>query len=130
MPQFTVSTDARLTVDDITDRVRDAVDDVAPGPGERVCTVFVEHTTAGVVVNEAESRLLGDVEAYLSQIVPNERWDHDAIDDNADAHLRTLFLGNSVQVPVVGGDLTLGSWQSVLLVECDGPRQRTVRVVV
>ncbi len=130
MPRFTVSTDARLSVVDITDSVRDVVADDSPGSGERVCTVFVEHTTAGVVVNEAESRLLGDMEAYLSQIVPNEQWDHDDIDDNADAHLRTLFLGNSVQVPVVDGELALGTWQSVLFVECDGPRQRTVRVVV
>ena len=130
MPQFTVPTDARLSVVDITDSVRDVVADDPPGSGERVCTVFVEHTTAGVVVNEAESRLLGDMEAYLSQIVPNEQWDHDDVDGNADAHLRTLFLGNSVQVPVVDGELALGQWQSVLLVECDGPRQRTVRVVV
>ncbi|AUV81622.1 hypothetical protein C2R22_08110 [Salinigranum rubrum] len=130
MPRFTVSTDARLSVVDITDSVRDVVADDPSGAGERVCTVFVEHTTAGVVVNEAESRLLGDMEAYLSQVVPDEQWDHDEIDGNADAHLRTLLLGNSVQVPVVDGELALGTWQSVLLVECDGPRQRTVRVVV
>jgi thiamine phosphate synthase YjbQ (UPF0047 family) len=114
MPSLTVSTDARLTVVDVTDEVRDVLE-VADGGGG-VCTVFVDHTTAGVVVNEAESRLLGDVESFL--------------DGNADAHLRALLLGNSASVPVVDGDLALGRWQSILLVECDGPRERTLRVVV
>jgi secondary thiamine-phosphate synthase enzyme len=127
--RFTVSTDERLTVVDVTARVVDALDtlDVA---GERVCTVFVEHTTAGVVVNEAESRLLDDVETFLGSVVPDEGWDHDQLDGNADSHLRALLLGNSASVPVVDGDLALGRWQSILLVECDGPRDRTLRVVV
>jgi secondary thiamine-phosphate synthase enzyme len=129
MPRFTVSTDTRLSTVDITDRVRDAVTDTS-SDSEAVCTVFVEHTTAGVAVNEAESRLLGDVEAFLSQVVPDDGWDHDELDGNADSHLRALLVGNSAQMPVIDGDLALGRWQSVLLVECDGPRERGVRVVV
>ncbi|WP_394350150.1 secondary thiamine-phosphate synthase enzyme YjbQ [Salinigranum salinum] len=127
--RFTVSTDERLTVVDVTDRVADALD-TSDATSERVCTVFVEHTTAGVVVNEAESRLLGDVETFLGSVVPDEGWDHDRLDGNADSHLRALLLGNSASVPVVDGDLALGRWQSILLVECDGPRDRTLRVVV
>jgi secondary thiamine-phosphate synthase enzyme len=130
MTRLTVSTDARLAVVDVTDAVREAVADAGVDEGERVCTVFVEHTTAGLVVNEAESRLLGDVESFLGDLVPDEGWDHDSLDGNADSHLRALLLGNSVSVPVVDGDLALGRWQSVLLVECDGPRDRTLRVVV
>jgi secondary thiamine-phosphate synthase enzyme len=130
MPRFTVSTDARSAVVDVTAEVAEAVDDAAVASGEHVCTVFVDHTTAGLVVNEPESRLLGDVESFLSQVVPDDGWDHDRLDDNADAHLRALLLGNSVSVPVVDGDLALGRWQAVLLVECDGPRERTLRVVV
>jgi secondary thiamine-phosphate synthase enzyme len=128
MPTFTATTDARLTTVDVTAEVRDRVPDAASG--EQACTVFVEHTTAGVVVNETESRLRGDVESFLASLVPDGGWDHDALDGNADSHLRALLLGNSVTVPVVDGDLALGRWQSVLLVECDGPRDRTLRVVV
>jgi secondary thiamine-phosphate synthase enzyme len=132
MPRFSVSTDARLAVVDVTDEVREAVADSTPEDedGERVCTVFSEHTTTGVVVNEAESRLLGDVESFLERVVPGSGWDHDALDGNADSHLRALLLGNSASIPVVDGDVALGRWQSVLLVECDGPRNRTLRVVV
>lgn len=124
--QFTVETDDRTAVHDVTDRVASVLPDDADG----VATVFVRHTTAGVVVNEPESRLLGDVESFLSKLVPDEGWEHDRIDDNADSHLRALLLGESVTVPVRDGEPDLGTWQAVLLVECDGPRSRTLEVIV
>ncbi|WP_226023485.1 secondary thiamine-phosphate synthase enzyme YjbQ [Halomicrobium salinisoli] len=124
MPTFTVETDRRLQVVDVTDRVSEALPDDADG----TATVFSRHTTAGVAVNEAESRLLGDYEAMLADLVPDEGWDHDDLDGNADSHLRSLLVGASETVPVDDGDLALGTWQSVLLVECDGPRARTVEV--
>jgi secondary thiamine-phosphate synthase enzyme len=121
--EFTVSTDARLDVVDVTDRVAAAVE------GTGTATVFVDHTTAGVVINEAEPRLLADMRTFLADLVPDEGWDHDELDGNADSHLRALLLGPSETVPVVDGDLSVGRWQSILLVECDGPRERTVRIV-
>jgi secondary thiamine-phosphate synthase enzyme len=122
-----IQTDERVEVLDVTGEVSRAVpEDVTEG----VCTVFVPHTTAGVVVNEAEHRLLSDVERALERLVPRgERYDHDAIDDNADAHLRTMLLGESVSVPIEDGELALGTWQSILFVECDGPRTRRLTVV-
>jgi secondary thiamine-phosphate synthase enzyme len=123
--RFEVRTDDRLDVVDATDRIEGALPDDAEG----TCTVFVRHTTAGVVVNEAESRLLEDVVSFLSDLVPDEGWAHDRLDGNADSHLRALLLGPSETIPVSGGELDLGTWQSVLLVECDGPRTRTVDVV-
>jgi len=122
---FTVSTDSRLDVVDVTDRVAAAVPDDADG----TVTVFVDHTTAGVAINEAEPRLLGDLRTVLSDLVPDEGWDHDRLDGNADSHLRALLLGPSETIPVEDGRHSLGRWQSVLLVDCDGPRERTVRVV-
>ena len=125
MAEFTVSTEDRLTVTDITARVEQAL----PADATGTATVFVEHTTAGIAVNEAESRLLTDFEDALAQLVPDEGWAHDEIDDNADSHVRSLLIGPGETVPVDDGSLALGTWQSVLLVECDGPRTRTVRVV-
>ncbi|USZ67787.1 secondary thiamine-phosphate synthase enzyme YjbQ [Halorussus salilacus] len=124
---FEVETDDRVAVVDVTDRVADEV----PADASGVCTVFVPHTTAGVVVNEAESGLLTDLEAHLERVAPSDRdYRHDRIDDNAAAHLRAVALGESVSVPVEGGDLALGTWQSVLFVDCDGPRTRRVEVAV
>lgn len=133
--RFSVATDGPTSVHDVTDRVADALDDALsddgrPSDADGVATVFVRHTTAGVVVNEPEERLLGDFETFLDDLVPDEGWDHDRLDDNADSHFRALLLGESVTVPVRDGDLDLGRWQAVLLVECDGPRERTLDVVV
>jgi secondary thiamine-phosphate synthase enzyme len=119
-----VSTDERVTTVELTDRVEAAVPETATG----TCTVFVEHTTAGLSINEAEPRLREDIERALTELVPESGWAHDEIDDNADAHLRSMLLGRSVTVPVTEGSLDLGTWQSILLVECDGPRTRTVSV--
>lgn len=122
-----VDTDARLTTVDVTERVRGAIpDDRESG----LCTAFVEHTTAALVVQENEPRLRGDVERFLSDLVPDEGHAHDELDGNADSHLRATLLGPSVTVPVVDGDLAMGTWQSILLVECDGPRTRRVSVTV
>mgnify|MGYP002760474665 FL=1 len=126
MPTIRVETDSRTEVIDITDRVAAALPDDASG----VCTVFSQHTTMGVVVNEAESRLMGDLADGLDQLVPDEGWRHDQIDDNADSHVRAMLVGESVTIPVDEGDLQLGRWQSILAVECDGPRSRTITVCV
>jgi secondary thiamine-phosphate synthase enzyme len=125
MPSFTVETDERCSVVDVTDRVAEALPDDAAG----TAAVFVEHTTAGIAVNEAEPRLLADFEDALADLVPDGGWAHDELDGNADSHVRALLVGASETVPVVDGDPALGTWQSVLLVECDGPRTRTVTVL-
>ncbi|AUX08779.1 hypothetical protein AArcSl_1145 [Halalkaliarchaeum desulfuricum] len=124
--RFTVDTETGTAVHDVTEQVTD----VLPPSADGVATVFVRHTTAGLVVNEPEERLLGDVETFLSELVPDEGWEHDRIDDNADSHLRALLLSESVTVPVRDGEPDLGTWQAILLVECDGPRSRTLDVVV
>jgi secondary thiamine-phosphate synthase enzyme len=123
-----VSTSDPIEVIDVTGRVDEAVpDDVGAG----VATVFVPHTTAGVVVNEAEDRLLTDIEGFVEELVPADReYSHDAIDDNAAAHLRATVLGESVSIPIADGGIALGTWQSVLFVECDGPRSRNLHVTV
>lgn len=125
MESFDIATDDRLSVVDITDQVKDCIPEAATG----TVTVFVQHTTAGVTVNEGERRLLGDFETALSNLVPDSGWEHDEIDDNADSHIRSLLIGPDTTIPVVDGSLQLGTWQSVLFVECDGPRTRTVQVV-
>lgn len=121
-----VNTSARVDVIDVTADVATAVpDDLETG----ICTVFVPHTTAGVIVNENEHRLFADIEELLERVVPrDEDYAHDEIDDNADAHLRAGLLGESVSVPIVNGELALETWQSVLFVECDGPRTRRLSV--
>jgi secondary thiamine-phosphate synthase enzyme len=124
MPTITVSTDEKTELLDITDRIEAALPEDATG----TVTVFCRHTTAGIAVNEAEPRLLGDMAAFLEDAVNDSGWDHDRLDGNADSHLRALLVGPSETIPVTDGELDVGTWQSVLLVECDGPRSRTVEI--
>ncbi len=123
---LTVHTDDRIDIVDVTEQVERACPSVDRG----LCTVFVEHTTAAVSINEAEPRLLDDLEAFVTDLSAPDGWCHDALDGNADAHLRSSLLGRSVSVPIRDGDLALGTWQSILLIECDGPRERSVSVTV
>ena len=121
-----VSTTECIDILNITSEVAEAVPtDVSTG----VCLVFVPHTTAGVVLNENERRLLNDITQVVDNLIAaDEDYEHNAVDDNAVAHLQATVLGESVTVPVVEGKLDLGRWQSVLFVECDGPQTRRVSV--
>lgn len=124
---ITVQTTQETEIRDITDEVNSAVDD---SPTDGICLVFVQHTTAGLMVNEAEPRLLSDMKAILKQLISSDgQFAHDEIDDNAAAHLRSMLLSESVSVPIADNTLLLGTWQSILLIESDGPRQRTVQVM-
>lgn len=126
--EFTVETADRLTTVGITERVREALENIAVDNG--IATVFVEHTTAALLVQEDEPRLRGDLESFISGLVSDEGHAHDELDGNADSHLRAALFGPSVTVPLVDGELALGRWQSIFLLECDGPRTRRVSVRV
>ncbi|WP_338728493.1 secondary thiamine-phosphate synthase enzyme YjbQ [Haladaptatus sp. DJG-WS-42] len=122
-----VETTARVELVDLTDRISGEIPPDASG----VCTVFLQHTSAGLLVQENESRLKGDLVRMLESVVPTGNgYGHDEIDNNADSHLRAALLDSSLSIPVVDGELQLGTWQSVFLVELDGPRTRSVLVTV
>ncbi|HZN04091.1 MAG TPA: secondary thiamine-phosphate synthase enzyme YjbQ [Candidatus Polarisedimenticolia bacterium] len=107
-----------------------------------IALVRVLHTTAAIVVNENEPLLLDDLKAMLERLAPEgETYAHDDFlrrrvnvepgeRRNGHAHARALLLGESKQIGVLEGSLELGRWQSIFLVELDGPRRRTVSVTV
>jgi secondary thiamine-phosphate synthase enzyme len=95
------------------------------GVREGICVVSVPHATAAVLVNEHERGLLKDMLAKIEEVFPTHaQYDHNAIDDNADAHLAAAFLGHTRSFPISDGELIRGTWQNIFLVELDGPRSR------
>jgi secondary thiamine-phosphate synthase enzyme len=102
--------------------------------------VFSRHTTTALAINENEKRLLEDVKVHLRKLAPpSERYLHndlhlrDVPEDepmNAHSHLMAMMLSTSEVVPVMDGQLALGTWQSVLLFDLDGPRKRTVFIQI
>jgi len=114
---------------DVTHQVARLVADSDVEDG--LCHVYVPHATAAIVLNEsADPEIANDLLELLDRLVPAGRWRHDRIDDNGAAHLKAAVLGPSETIPVVNGQLALGTWQAVMLVELDGPRDRTIRVTV
>ena len=114
---------------DITQQVADAVRQT--GVKDGLCLVFVPHATAAMVINEnADPNVCQDILDAMGRLVPEGAWRHDRVDNNAAAHIKATILGPSETVPVHGGTLRLGTWQSLMLVEFDGPRDRTVIVEV
>ncbi|HSN55630.1 MAG TPA: secondary thiamine-phosphate synthase enzyme YjbQ [Candidatus Sulfomarinibacteraceae bacterium] len=127
MIELTVRSGARTELIDITAEVTAAVAEL--DPEARLCHVWVPHTTAAVVVNEAaDPDVARDLAAAYRAMVPDIRFRH--AEGNSDAHLLSTVLGCSVTLPVVGGRPHLGTWQGVFFVELDGPRSRRVWVEI
>lgn len=124
-----VKTNKRVEVIDITSKVKDEVK--KSGVDDGVAVAYTKHTTTAITINEGESGLKDDIMDILDRVIPQGAgYRHDRIDNNADSHLRAMFIGNSVTIPVVNGNLDLGTWQSILFVELDGPRSRKAEVKV
>jgi secondary thiamine-phosphate synthase enzyme len=114
---------------DLTARVAEVVarTDVAEG----LCSVYTPHATAAVVINENDDpNVCIDVLDALDRHVPAGIWRHDRVDGNAASHIQATILGPGEIVPVRSGRLLLGTWQAIMLVELDGPRERRVIVTV
>jgi secondary thiamine-phosphate synthase enzyme len=123
--EFRVKTSRKIERLDITDRVRKASESI--GAKEGALLISVPHTTAAVVVGEAwDPDVTGDLERALAAWVPDVRFDH--AEGNSDAHFLSEAMGTARLVPLSRGELLLGRWQGIFLIELDGPRERTVRV--
>jgi len=111
---------------DITGQVSRVVE--KSGIKEGICLVFVPGATGAVVINENEPDLLEDFRETLRKLVPEGGHKHP---HNAHSHLRAMLLGLGETIPLEGGKLVLGTWQSIFLVNLDaGPREREVAVRV
>ncbi len=109
---------------DITHTVGELVRD--SGVRRGLCHVMVLGATAAIVVNENDDPAIGlDLLKALEKAVPDhDGWLHDRVDNNAHAHIKASILGPSETVIVDEGELLLGTWQGLMLVELDGPRRR------
>ena len=122
-------TTARKQCIEITEQVRAVVHE--SGMQQGLCHVTVLHATAAIVVNENDDPNIGvDLLTALDRAIPDHAgWLHDRVDDNAQAHIKAAILGPSETLAIRDGDLLLGTWQGILLVELDGPRAER-RIVV
>jgi secondary thiamine-phosphate synthase enzyme len=117
---------------DLTEGVRSIVARSAVDAGAAV--VFAVGATVAVTTIEHEPGAVADLQALLDRLVPPEGpYEHNALnhDTNAHSHLRAALIGPSETIPIVGGELGLGTWQQIVLVDFDDhPRDRIVSVQV
>jgi secondary thiamine-phosphate synthase enzyme len=121
---------------DITDQVLRRVE--ASGIAHGFAVIASQHTTAAVVINEHEPELLKDMDRFLTELAPpGHDYAHNAApcgpgeQPNGHAHCQALLLNASLTIPIVAGDLALGRYQRIFLVEldCSRPRQVTVALL-
>jgi secondary thiamine-phosphate synthase enzyme len=97
---------------------------------EGLCSLFLTHTTAALTTGEVGEGTEQDLLEVVEQMVPRIAFRHAHDPSHAWSHMASSILGPALQLAVADGKLVLGTWQSVLLVELDGPRQRDVQVTL
>jgi len=123
--EIDVSTKSRTELVDISSYVEDHVRKSNIKNG--FCLAYALHSTVAIIVNEHETGLIQDIINKVEKDFPKDiGWLHDRIDDNADAHLASTFIGPSRVFPVKDGRLVRGTWQNIFLLEIDGPRTRKI----
>ncbi|MHB8695695.1 MAG: secondary thiamine-phosphate synthase enzyme YjbQ [Solirubrobacteraceae bacterium] len=130
--QLRLSTPGNGAIVDITAGVASVVR--TAGVDRGLVSVFAVGSTAGVTTMEYEPGGVHDLQGLLDRLIPAaEAYEHNILngDTNAHAHLRAAVIGPSETIPIVGGSMTLGVWQQIVLIEFDDrPRERTVIVQV
>lgn len=124
-----IQTRGNCDIVDITEHVKETIAHSKITNG--TVTLFNVGSTAGITTTEYEPGLVNhDIKAAFERIAPqNARYEHEETwhDDNGHSHIRASVLGPSLVVPIVDGQLTLGTWQQIILVDFDTrPRTRTV----
>lgn len=128
MPTLTVQTDAHRQVVDITERVNALLH--REGFVRGLCHLFVTHTTAALSTADLDPGTDLDMLDAFAHLVPALRYRHPHDPSHVPDHILATLLGPALSVPVEDGRLVLGTWQRVVLLEFDGPRQRRIVVTL
>ncbi len=121
-----VKSKSRVEFIDVTGMVQETVKEA--GVQDGICHLYVPHTTAGITINEgADPSVQRDIQNTLSKLAPQDM-NYFHREGNADAHIKSTLVGNSLHVIVDGGKLLLGTWQSIFFCEFDGPRHRRIAI--
>jgi secondary thiamine-phosphate synthase enzyme len=129
MTALTIRTSRKRELVDVTREVAEVV--AKSGMEEGLCSVYVAHATAAVIVNENDDpNVCVDFLDALDRLVPAGIWRHDRVDGNAASHIQAAMLGPGEVIPIHRGKLCLGRWQAIMLAELDGPRERRLLITL
>uniref|UniRef100_A0A7C4U874 YjbQ family protein n=1 Tax=candidate division WOR-3 bacterium TaxID=2052148 RepID=A0A7C4U874_UNCW3 len=122
--EITISTNNEEEIIDITDLIEEIVR--KSGVMDGIIHIFIPHATAGIILNEsADPNIKTDFLNSIEKIIPKRgNYLHDRIDMNGAAHIRSAIVRSSLTIPLKDGKMILGTWQSIMFCEFDGPRVR------
>ena len=133
-----IATESGINIYNVTPQIKEVISDSGIENGQVI--IFSRHTTTALAINENEERLLMDIKTYLKKLAPPEdKYLHNDLhlrdvppDEpiNAHSHLMAMTLSTSEVIPIVDRQLVLGTYQSVLFFELDGPRNRSLFVQI
>jgi secondary thiamine-phosphate synthase enzyme len=129
--KFSLEMNGDNDIKNITKRISDTLSTIKIKNG--TVTIFVMHTTASLMVFEDEPGLRKDTKSIWENIIPkNKEWQHNILnpgEDNGHSHLRGQIQGQSLTIPFLNNELTLGAWQQVVIVDFD-TRARTREIIM
>lgn len=123
-----INTSERKQVVDLTDRVEGVIRQANVRDG--LCILFLTHTTAALTTGEIGEGTEQDFLQVVEEMIPHIEFRHAHNPSHAWSHMASSILGPSLTIPISAGKLILGTWQALMLVELDGPRERNVHVTV
>ena len=122
MQRLSIKTRKKREVVDITDQIEDLAQQHSTG----MCHLVVLHTTAALTTADLDPGTDLDMLDAFEAMVPKLRYRHPHNPAHVGDHILSALIGTSVSVPVENGKLLLGTWQRVVLIEFDGPREREI----
>lgn len=126
MKTITISTRKKDQIVDITDMVEAQLREAHAESG--ICFVFAAHTTCALTTADLDPGTDLDLLDALRRLLPKMSYRHPHDPSHTPDHILSSLIGPSLAVPFAHGQLLLGTWQRIILVELDGPRQRTVHI--
>jgi secondary thiamine-phosphate synthase enzyme len=129
MQRITVKTRKKREVLDITDRI-EALLQKDQSQAEGICNLFILHTTAALTTADLDPGTDLDMLDAFEAMIPKLRYRHPHDPAHVPDHILSALIGTSVALPFARGKFLLGTWQRVVLIELDGPRERELVVSV
>ena len=124
MTKFEVVTKRKRQVIDITELCEEKLSELQNRSG--VCHLFVLHTTAALTIADLDPGTDLDLLDALDAIIPKLKYRHPHDPSHVSDHILSSLIGTSLSVPVDNGEMVLGTWQRIILLELDGPRTRQI----
>ncbi len=122
--QLLIQSRKKKEVIDITERINQELttQDIKEG----LCVLFLKHTTAALTTADLDPGTDLDMLDAFSEIIPKLNYRHPHNPAHVPDHILSSIIGTSLTIPITNGELDLGTWQRVVLIELDGPREREI----